>query len=108
VKHLLQVAEEGIRNDGGGQAAAVLPRPLAGIASPVWEFFPASRLYDRAHRVITGAGYNSVAEMTLRPEKHLCIPFQRRYDDQAARLRNPFGGSEDGAASAAAFLASLV
>jgi hypothetical protein len=102
------VAEAGIRKDGDGRVAAVLPRPLAGIPSPVWEVFPASRLYDRAHRIVTGAGYNSVAEMALRPEKHLCVPFERRYDDQAARIQEPLAGPEDGAPSAANFLASLI
>lgn len=66
--------------------------PASVVVSPWFglEHFPASVLYPRAGRVLTGAGYNSMAELLAYREKHTAIAFERRFDDQAARLREFF------------------
>jgi hypothetical protein len=61
-------------------------------------------LYDRAFRVVTGAGYNSMADMALYPDKHLAEAFERRYDDQQGRLSGPPAGEENGRDAAAAMI----
>ncbi|MEW5725520.1 MAG: hypothetical protein AB1896_20600 [Thermodesulfobacteriota bacterium] len=105
VRRLWDLAAADLEKNGGGRLAAILPRETDGIPGPVFEYFPAARLYNRAFRVITGAGYNSLAEAALEPEKHLLCPFTRRYDDQAARLAGPPPGPGDGAMEAARLLA---
>jgi hypothetical protein len=67
----------------------------------VFGYFPASRLYPSAYRVVTGAGYNAVAEMALHSEKWVPLAFDRRYDDQAGRLSGPTAGLADGSVEAA-------
>lgn len=68
------------------------------------EYYPASHLYANAAHIITGAGYNSMAELLGSRERHTAVAFERRHDDQHARLREFFapGASRfDGAAEAA-------
>ena len=105
VKLLVGLADEDLRCRGGGQLAVVSPRPLP-LRETV-EYFPASRLFAAAARIVTAAGYNSVAELSLHPQKRLCYPFERRYDDQAGRLATA-DGSTDGAAAAAGHLQDLM
>lgn len=94
---LLQRAQEDMKKGGGGVVAAVILHPPDDVECPVFELFPASHLYGAAFRVVTGAGYGSLADMApWPPDKHLCVPFQRRYDDQAARLDGLDAGAEDG------------
>ncbi|MBF0494960.1 MAG: hypothetical protein HQK58_00060 [Deltaproteobacteria bacterium] len=106
VAALIRLAEENIRKHGQGDLAVIHPRPLPGLPWPVFEYFPAAGLYARAYRVITGAGYNSLAEMTPWPKKHLCLPFPRRYDDQVGRINNPPSSSANGAAQTANIIMS--
>jgi hypothetical protein len=91
------------------QLIALAEEPFA-VISP-WsglDFYPAVNLYGRARRVITGAGYNSMADGLWWPGKHTAVPFPRRYDDQQARLRGFFREPLDGTAQAVdALLASL-
>lgn len=84
VEQLVGHAEDDMRRAGGGQVVIIAPRPARG--RPTFDYFPAARLYPAAFRVVTGGGYNSVAELAAFPEKRLWIPFPRRYDDQAGRL----------------------
>ena len=43
--------------------------------------------YERAKRIITGAGFNVMRKARAFKEKHRALPFQRRFDDQALRVR---------------------
>lgn len=72
------------------------------VVSPWTEpqYYPADNLYAEAAHVITGAGYNAMAGMLWHREKHTAIPFERRHDDQAARLRSFYREPVDGAAVA--------
>lgn len=77
--------------------------PGAGI-----DYYPATNLYERARRVITGAGYNSMADLLPWRGKHTAVPFPRRYDDQAARLAGFFRDDADGTPAAAAAILRLL
>jgi len=88
--------------------AAVTPRPPKDAGCPCFEYFPASALYDRAAKVVTGAGYNAVAEMSRWPDKHFAHPFDRRYDDQADRLDSGFSSEVNGGPAAADFIANAL
>jgi hypothetical protein len=83
---LIRAARKRMDADGDGVAAVVGPRSLDGLDIPVFDYFPASRLYGRVRGVVTGAGYNAVAEGGGRPRRHEFLPFERRFDDQAGRL----------------------
>lgn len=83
-----------------GRMAVINPRMAADGLPRCYDYFPASTLYGRAHRIYTGAGYNAVSEIAGDPQKHILIPFNRRYDDQAWRKNQPFSGSEPGNATA--------
>ena len=50
--------------------------------------------------MITGAGYNSMADLLGWREKHVAVPFGRKYDDQAARVRSFFSEPRDGTGQA--------
>ncbi len=71
------------------------------------EHFPASVLYSRARRIVTGAGYNCMAELLAHRHKHTAVAFERNYDDQAARLREFFAdpGADGTSQAVAAILA---
>gem|GEM_PF-961769 len=105
VMRLVDLAREECRRTGEGQVAIVSTRQIPPLPCPVFRFFPAARLYDRAFRIVTGAGYNSVSERALHPDSHLCLPFARRYDDQAGRLAEPEAGQAEGSAQTARILA---
>jgi hypothetical protein len=77
--------------------------PAGGI-----DYYPATNLYARARRVITGAGYNSMADLLPWRGKHTALPFPRRYDDQAARLAAFFRDDADGSPAAAAAILRLL
>jgi hypothetical protein len=66
---------------------------------------PAAPLYAGAAGIVTAAGFNTVRELAPHRERHVCVPFERRLDDQRARakrlLRRASGdtsGIESGAA----------
>ncbi|MFC1836641.1 hypothetical protein ACFL2Q_18270 [Thermodesulfobacteriota bacterium] len=102
VSHLLGRAESEAAGQGDNVMVAIGPRPFADLNCHSIECLPASGLYEGAYRVVTGAGYNAMAEMGRRPEKHISVPFVRRYDDQHGRLRERFFGNEPSGASEAA------
>lgn len=83
--------------------------PLA-IVSPwdgVFDYYPATNIVARASHVLTGAGYNSMADMLDQPSHHVAIAFPRRFDDQAARLAAP-RPARDGTTAAATAIAELL
>ena len=60
--------------------ALALPEGVTRIAHPrAWELFP------HADRIVTGCGFNSMLETRHWRAKHLFLPFERRFDDQALR-----------------------
>nr|WP_319490497.1 hypothetical protein [uncultured Desulfobacter sp.] len=83
VDQLIVRAKTAIRAAGAGKLIVINPF-LAGRddAPDCFDYFPASLLYAKAHRVYTGAGYNAVAEGGGQTEKHIVVPFDRHYDDQ--------------------------
>lgn len=112
VRQLVALAGTDMAKQGDGRIVAILPRGTSHAALPSFEFFPASLLYPRAHRVVTGAGYNCIAEAAPLREKHLCRAFARRYDEQPDRLRgllaDPAPTAVNGARFAARSIASLL
>ncbi|MGB3466353.1 MAG: hypothetical protein WBA74_13830 [Cyclobacteriaceae bacterium] len=40
-----------------------------------------------AEKIFSGAGFNTVMELKPYAEKHVCIPFERKYDDQNRRMK---------------------
>jgi hypothetical protein len=112
VERLVELAGTDMAKRGDGQIVAVLPHGTPHAAFRSFEFFPASLLYPAAHRVVTGAGYNCIAEAGPLGEKHLCRAFSRRYDEQQDRLRellaDPVPAFVNGARFAARSIASLL
>jgi hypothetical protein len=52
--------------------------------------FPAAPLFPNAARIVSGAGFNIMLETEPWRDKHILLPFERRFDDQflrAARRR---------------------
>ena len=72
------------------------------------EYYPATNLYGRARRIITGAGYNSMADLLIHRARHTAVAFPRRYDDQHARVEHFFREPADGTAQAVAAILSHV
>lgn len=86
------------------EPAALVLSPWCGL-----EHFPASVLYSKARRILTGAGYNSMAELLAHRGKHTAIAFERHYDDQAARLREFYSDPQaDGTQRAVEAILSLI
>ena len=91
-------------------ALEALAEPPYVVISP-WsevEYYPATNLYARARRIITGAGYNSMADLLAFRERHTAIPFPRRYDDQHARVREFFREPSDGTPQAVEAILSVL
>ena len=49
--------------------------------------YPISPYYEKADKIFTGCGFNSLNELKNVKEKHYCIPFPRRYDNQFYRRK---------------------
>ena len=90
---------------GQGALAAIVPEPPADPPCPCFEYFPAAALFARARRIVTAAGYHPQAEAAPFADRHLAVPFARRYDDQHARLAGPPAGTLDGTPHAAQAIA---
>lgn len=93
------------------EARAHMPEgaPLA-VVSPwdgAFDYYPATNIVAVASHVVTGAGYNSMADLLDRPGCHTAIAFPRRFDDQAARLAQP-RPDRDGTTAAATAIAALL
>ena len=62
-----------------------LPAGVTRLAHPrAWELFP------YADRIVTGCGFNSMLEAAPWRSKHLFLPFDRRFDDQALRAQRTY------------------
>ena len=64
--------------------AAITPWVIPG--TPTFDYFPAVNVIERAWHIYTGAGYNCIADTMHHRARHTAIAFQRRFDDQQARL----------------------
>lgn len=95
------IAEAGARKPEASPLAIVSPWDGA------FDYYPATNLVAQAAHVITGAGYNSMADMLHRPAHHTAIAFLRRFDDQAARLAQP-RPDQEGTTRAASAIAELL
>lgn len=87
-----------------------LAEPPYTILSP-WsqiDYYPATNLYASARRIITGAGYNSMADLLPHRNRHTALAFPRRYDDQHARLQHFFREPANGTAPAIEAILSLL
>jgi hypothetical protein len=71
-------------------------------------YYPAVNLYPRAHRILTGAGYNSMADSLGYGHRHTAVAFARTYDDQAGRLSGFFTRNLDGTPHAVEAIESLL
>jgi hypothetical protein len=101
-----------VHSGPAGEIAALtaLAQPPYAVISP-WsecEYYPATNLYARARHIITGAGYNSMADLLPYRGRHTAVPFPRSYDDQHARLRYFFREPADGTPLAVESILSLL
>jgi hypothetical protein len=71
------------------------------------EYYPAGNLMERAAHVVSGAGYNAMADMMFGRDRHTTIAFERRWDDQAGRLAAFGRYTRDGTAAAARAIADV-
>ncbi|MEM7659595.1 MAG: hypothetical protein AAF399_26000 [Bacteroidota bacterium] len=51
----------------------------------VIDLYPATALTEFAEKVFTGCGFNTMRQLIGLGDKHLYLPFERRYDNQVAR-----------------------
>ncbi len=84
IDQLLEIAQ---REAEKRSIVVITPRPDERLEVPSYDYFPASLLFPLAFRVVTGGGYNSVAELSGWPWKWASRGFPRYFDDQAGRLR---------------------
>ncbi|MDX2303153.1 MAG: hypothetical protein NW226_10150 [Microscillaceae bacterium] len=54
----------------------------------VWEdIYPAYALFPWVDRIVSACGFNTIQQTRLFRDKHIFIPFHRKYDDQFLRAR---------------------
>ncbi|MFP4341787.1 MAG: hypothetical protein ACLFQO_15170 [Cyclobacteriaceae bacterium] len=63
-----------------------LPFPEEEDVLPL-QLFPAYGLFPHVDRIITACGFNLIQQAAPFRNKHICMPFPRRYDDQFARFK---------------------
>lgn len=107
-KRLVDAAKEDMRKSGGGEIAGIFPVAHAQDRFPCFEYFPAAKLFPRVHCLVSGAGYNVMAEAAAAGCRHIAVPFRRMYDDQRARIFGPPAGTADGSREAASILARML
>lgn len=105
---MIKLAKKDMHMNNGRKLAVVTPRPIESKGCRWFEYFPAAGLFAKASRVVTGAGYNIMAEMRRFEEKHLAVAFERKYDDQKGRLAGSQMSPQNGAHKAAKYIVSLL
>jgi hypothetical protein len=105
LRRLIRVARE--RMPEGAELAAITPWRVEDAGCACFEYYPAANIVERAAGVVSGAGYNIVADMTHARERLIATAFERRYDDQAGRLAS-LGAASEGTDAAAEAIAVLV
>jgi predicted glycosyltransferase len=83
---LLDYAKE-IRNAEGSKHELVTISPLIFESENRYDIYPAYELFPFAEKVFTACGFNSMKQTESFREKHLFLPFDRRYDDQFLRAK---------------------
>jgi predicted glycosyltransferase len=106
LRQLIAIAREGMAP--GDDLAAITPWVAHETGCPCFEYYPAANIVECAARVISGAGYNIIADMMYRRGRHIAIPFPRRYDDQHGRLSSLLESPRDGTSEAAEAIARLL
>lgn len=91
-----------------GQPTAIAPWGAGLNGTPPFEYWPAGNVMERAVRVVSGAGYNAMADMMFDRHRHTAVPFPRRFDDQAGRLDAWQMVEQDGTRAAAQAIAELL
>lgn len=91
---------------GYGEPVAITPWGERIDGVPGFEYYPAGNIMARARHVVTGAGYNAMADMMFQQDRHTAVAFPRRFDDQAARLAGRKAGEQDGTRDAALAIAA--
>lgn len=97
VEQLVELAQ------GRGELAVITP-----WGARSFEYFPAGNLMERAAHVVTGAGYNAMADMMFRRDHHTAVAFPRRFDDQSGRLSSWRNVDTDGTRQAAEAVAAVL
>ena len=54
---------------------------------PYFSVYPITSLLKKASKVISGAGFNIMQQMSNMKEKHIVLPFERALDDQFLRVK---------------------
>lgn len=54
---------------------------------PYYSVYPITNLLKKATRVVSGAGFNIMKQMSKMKAKHIVLPFDRALDDQHLRLK---------------------
>jgi hypothetical protein len=49
------------------------------------DLYPAARHFRHAERIVTAAGFNAIHETAAVRDRHRCLPFERKLDDQFGR-----------------------
>jgi hypothetical protein len=93
---------------GHGEPAVITPWGFQFAEARSFDYFPAGNLVARAAHAVSGAGYNAMADMMFQRDRHMAIPFLRRFDDQAGRLAAWRTPKRDGVQEAAQAIAALV
>jgi hypothetical protein len=86
VRALARIADE---RRGEAPLRVVTPVRADGLpaGAEVVDAVPAAPLYAGAAGIVTAAGFNTVRELAPYRDRHVCVPFERRLDDQKARAR---------------------
>lgn len=88
VESLVSYAKEVARLEKQDPAFIVLSDQQIVDADVIcYAWFPAQDWFPLAERIFTGGGFNVLKQAALYREKITAIPFPRRYDDQAWRVR---------------------
>jgi hypothetical protein len=78
---------------------ATIPPPLP-ARTYCWDLHPAMTLFPAARRIVSAAGFNVMRQAAPWREKHVVLPFPRRWDDQFLRAARRQGGGAAGAPAA--------
>jgi hypothetical protein len=65
-------------------------RPALTLDHPIihLDIYPATPLFPHAARIITACGFNAMRQTLPWRDRHHCVPFPRRYDDQEERMKD--------------------
>ena len=93
---LVRTAEQYTEYGEFRKTVLISPRQtkISGIAT--YNYFPASHLFPAADCIISGCGYNMIAETRMYRAKHTAVGLFRKYDNQQFRLTKADWGSGDG------------